>query len=444
MGDQLYCGAAREKITPPGEWLPHLSGLMKSSFGGVVDDLYVRAIALQSGSTGILLISFDLDKVPWPKENMEEIRKLVQIPEENILLVSIHTHSAPIAGDRTFEGPNDIAKKLPEVQETTRKYEAFLTEKLLSAVKEACGNLQPVRMRFGYGKSYINVNRLGLYEVKEADGWIHQELGTGTNYEREADRTLFVMSFEDLKGIPVAFFINYPVHNTVMILNACGQDGRVGISADMGGNVSKMLESAYAGSVAMWTSGAAGDLNPIMSNQVYREDAATGKPVEYYEKDGAIPLSMLKTLTAHHFADIQKTLRRLGKGETEVSLSADAMWAETPGRDESGRDVPYRIRVHRIEIGPVSLVGFSGELYSGIERRIREACGADNLVLVNHDASMVYNTGYIYGDEIFELWETYGGDVVGIDHTWMRPGYVEAELIRCVKMLNNGEGKAKE
>ncbi len=35
MKDQLYCGACREKITPPEEWLPNLRGLMDAHFGGV-------------------------------------------------------------------------------------------------------------------------------------------------------------------------------------------------------------------------------------------------------------------------------------------------------------------------------------------------------------------------------------------------------------------------
>ena len=49
MDNQLYCGAAREIITPPKNLLKNLRGLMDSRFGGIVDDLYVRAVALESG-----------------------------------------------------------------------------------------------------------------------------------------------------------------------------------------------------------------------------------------------------------------------------------------------------------------------------------------------------------------------------------------------------------
>ena len=261
------------------------------------------------------------------------------------------------------------------------------------------------------------------------------ELGTGNNINRPADHTLFVMKFADLEGKPIAFFVNYPVHNTVMILNACGKDGQVGISSDMGGNVSKYIEQEYEGSVAMWSSGAAGDLNPVMSNQVYREDPKTGAPVEYYEKDPAIPLSMLHTLVSHHFADIQKVIRRINRNVSEIPLSAGTIWGEVPGKDEEGKPIPYRVRVQKIMIGPIILMGFGGELYSALGKEIKDACGCENLILMNHVASLAYNSGYIYSDEAFELAELYGDGIVGMNHTWLRPGYITQELIRCVKAL---------
>ncbi len=434
MKQQLYCGAAREKITPPGELLENLRGLMDSHFGGVADDLYLRVIALKNQDEKMLLISGDLDKLPNPEENLKALETRTGVPQDHILYLSIHTHSAPVTGQRPYEGPNNMAGKPKEVQEATKQYEQFILERLLLAAEKALGNMVPAVMGYAYGTSEINVNRVAFYEVADAEGNVRTELGTGNNVNRPADRTLFVMRFADLEGRPIAFFVNYPVHNTVMILNGCGKGGRVGISSDMGGNVSKYMEKEYEGSVAVWSSGAAGDLNPVMSNQVYREDPHTGAPVEYYEKDPAIPLSMLHTLTAHHFADIRKTIRRI-RSVSEAGLSAAARWAEVPGRDEKGGEVPYRVFVQKIAVGPVVLMGFSGELYSELGREIREACNCENLILINHNASLLYNTGYIFSDEAFALAERYGGGIVGMDHTWLQPGTIAPELIRCVKAL---------
>ena len=435
MDNQLYCGAAREKITPPENLLRNLRGLMDSRFGGIVDDLYVRAVALESGGRKMLLLSFDLDKVPNPKENLEILESHTQVAQDYILLTRIHTHSAPVTGDRPYEGPNYIARKPAEVQESTRKYEKLIQKKMLSAAKKALEGLVPARCGFGYGKSFVNVNRIGFYEVTGQQGETEIQLGTGTNFERAADRTLFVMKFETLEGNPIAFFMNYPVHNTVMILNGCGKEGRVGITADLGGNVSQYMENAYEGCVAIWSSGAAGDLNPVMSNQVYREDPVSGAPVEYYEKDGSIARSMLKTLTAHHFADVRRTVRKIQNTRQDIALSAGTNWAVTPGKDENGNPVPYKVRVHKIQIGPVVFMGFSGELYSGLGKELRQRSGEQNLILVNHDASLLYNTGYIYGDDIFALKEQYAGEIVGMNHTWLQPGCIADALAECMEEL---------
>lgn len=445
MDHQFYCGAAREKITPPGSLLKNLRGLMDSQFGGIVDDLYVRAVALESKGKKMLLLSFDLDKVPDPEENLAFLEQHTGVEQEYILLASIHTHSAPVTGDRPYEGPNYIARKPAEVQEATKEYEKLIREKMLSAAKKALEGLVPAVCGYGYGKSFVNVNRVGFYEVTDPSGKTGIYLGTGTNFEREADHTLFVMRFETLQGKPIAFFINYPVHNTVMILNGCGECGKVGITSDLGGNVSQYMEQAYEGCVAIWSSGAAGDLNPVMSNQVYREDLVSGAPVESYEKEGCIAKSMLHTLSAHHFADVRKTVRRIENTRQEIELSAGIKWAVTPGEKEDESPVPYKVRVHKLQIGPVVLMGFSGEIYSGLGKELQRRSGEQNLVLVNHDASLLYNAGYIYGDDIFALKEQYAGEIVGMNHTWLQPGYIEDALAECIAgLLESRREKGRE
>ena len=432
MSKQLLCGAARESITPPVDMLGNLSGLMNSRFGGVVDDLYVRVIALECGGKRMLLVSFDLDKAACPQENLEALELETGIPSESILFIGIHTHSAPVTGYRPHEGPNFIARKPQIVKETTKRYEQFIQEKLLKAARRAIYTLRSAQMGFAYGESYVNVNRVAFYEVQDQTGAVHTEVSTGTNYERPADPTLFVMKFQELDGKPIAFFVNYACHNTVMILNACGKDGKVGISADMGGNVSKEMERFYEGSVAMWSSGAAGDINPVMSNQVYREDFRTGKPMEIYEKNGAIPLSMLHTLVAHLFADVKNTVRKVTDYSGEFDFSADTRWAKTPGFDENGE---YKVFVHKLQLGEIILMGFGGELYSALGKELQERMGQKHMILINHDASLLYNSGYIYSDEAFELAEKYECNIVGMNHTWMKPGYIADALLKCMKEM---------
>ncbi len=83
----------------------------------------MRVIAVGDGKSKALLIGFELDKVPYPAENLALLSERTGIPEENILYFSTHNHTSPVMGDRPEEGPNDIRRKPPRVQEATHRYE---------------------------------------------------------------------------------------------------------------------------------------------------------------------------------------------------------------------------------------------------------------------------------------------------------------------------------
>ena len=80
-------------------------------------------------------------------------------------------------------------------------------------------------------------------------------------------------------------------------------------------------------------------------------------------------------------------------------------------------------------------MGFGGELYSVLGKEIQENVGVEHLILINHDASLLYNSGYIYSDEVFELAEKYESNIVGMNHTWMKAGYISDELVKNIKEM---------
>ena len=80
-------------------------------------------------------------------------------------------------------------------------------------------------------------------------------------------------------------------------------------------------------------------------------------------------------------------------------------------------------------------MGFGGELYSALGKEIQEKIGKKNLILINHDASLLYNSGYIYSDEVFELAEKYESNIVGMNHTWMKPGYILEALVKNMQEM---------
>src|SRR6185503_9939361 len=91
--------------------------------------------------------------------------------------------------------------------------------------------------------------------------------------------TVTVLRFDDLSGKPIAFWINYAVHVVVM------GPQNLQVTGDLAGATSRFVEQHYQGKdrvrsdggprlrlppeerndgvVAVWTSGAAGDQNPI-------------------------------------------------------------------------------------------------------------------------------------------------------------------------------------
>lgn len=65
---------------------------------------------LSDGESRFLIISFDFDKGPSPKEWMDKIVERANIPLGNILYIGTHTHSAPIT---TFR-PKELSAKQSE------------------------------------------------------------------------------------------------------------------------------------------------------------------------------------------------------------------------------------------------------------------------------------------------------------------------------------------
>lgn len=424
-------GASSRCITPANKLLENLRGLRDIHFGSVIDHLFVRVFYFKNKSEEVLFISYDLDKAPYPKETMIHIQDKKGIREENIFIFSIHTHSAPVTGFRPFEGPNDLQTKPKEVQEATKTYEAFLKKVTMEAIEEAIMKSQPAKIGYNTGESFINVNRYQDYPYNK-EGKDHMEYGIGADPVKYVDRSLFVMKIENLEGKPIGFFTNYAMHNIAMIWNKCGKSGRVGITADIGGNTSKYLEEIYEGSVAIWSSGAAGDINPIISNQFSYPDPLTGTRVEYNGQGCELPLTILKMLTARHLADIKEVINSISCDEQEIPVRSVVRWSKTPSLKEDALtgEKLYQVRLHLTRLGNCLFFGFSGELFSSLGKILKEMSPYKNTVIINHEASLMVNSGYIYDESTFEHCARKEGGVVGMNKTGMQPGYFTKDLKR--------------
>ena len=426
MSNKLYVGTGIADITPTQDMLPMKRNAPSGgTLYGVIDHLFVRAISVMAGSQKFLLITFDLGGAPNPGKNLAAITEKTGIPEENIFFMGTHAHAAPPAGMRMGDADNRT--------EAMIAYEALVEEQMWKAVDAAVANVRPAKYGYACGESYINTNRNIDYRIEKENGEIEMKCGLGLNGAGPIDRTLFTMKFVDEEDKPIAFFINYPMHNVVMHGNCYFGEGQMGISSDVGGNVSQYLEKKYPGAVAMWTSGSAGDVNPIMMCQQYLPNPETGEFMLHTSGN----TDALNYLAGRHYADVLLTLDKITEYRDHLNAAAVIKYSYTPGRDVEPPKAgniwadpveiikedtdPYDVRLHLMKFGDVAFLGLSGELYTSLSLYLKEIAPM-NLVLITHDASHLTRSGYIYDDDGIAR------KALHYNRSRIRPGYVKDSL----------------
>lgn len=250
MKSQYRIGAAKAEIIIPDAMFPLGFG-RGMKFVGQHDPLYVRALVLENDEARVLLVTMDLDSLGHIDMWKDKIRQVLDVAPENIYVMATHNHtSIHIRNDK------DDA---PEGDADTATSEALTWTAMAQAIRDAERRLQPGRVAFGTGLCDININR----EWKYNGGYL-----IGRNPHGPSDKTVAVFRFETMDGKPLAFFINYAVHGSVMAeleasvpLMICG---------DIPGYTSRYVEEHYGDDVvALWTSGEVSlkKGQPVLSNR---------------------------------------------------------------------------------------------------------------------------------------------------------------------------------
>ncbi len=356
VGQQLYVGAALRDITPTWEnGLLPIAGIgKKTEMVGVINPIHTRVIAFRLGETRALMICTETGKGPLGDRFCKIISEHTGIPVEAVFYTTTHSHAAPelVFGDFSLE-------ERPEDTQTV-KWARLALNSMLDAADEALASMKPVSAQIGLGESYVGINRNYPYTFE--DGSHKRNLGP---YLKGAiDPTLLVLRFDDVSGNPVAFIMNYACHAVTMIGNTC-LDGKPGVDPDFPGQVSRLLEERNPGVVAMWTSGAAGDVNPFVSNQIMYPDPDTGKGVTVSAGE-----PRLRDQVAYiHYDDIKRVLRDKMQ-PLPVAVLAYAEGTTVIPVAEGYKEAKESLQLLRI--GDVAFLGIPGELYSSVGKYIRE------------------------------------------------------------------------
>ncbi len=282
-------GVDSQIITPPLGTL--LFGYVaKRPATSVHDDLRVSAIAIEQGERRAILISADICNLN--KKIVDKIRQPVSkatgIPEENISMVTTHTHSGPaISGQGAWGSTN----------------EEFVSDILIPKATEtainAASNMQEALLGIGTTESLVGVNRRELSE----DG----NIILGQNPFGVFDKTMTVLAFKGLDGKPVVNLIHYSCHGTA--------SGRaLAISRDWPCYMIDRMEKE-TGATTIFFNGAIGDAGPRLSNNRTVGDLDINVEEELPDED----LSYLEEVSGLAAIDAMRAYRSI-KDYREVSF----------------------------------------------------------------------------------------------------------------------------
>lgn len=412
----LKAGASKTDITPPKD------AYLSQNYSGIHDSLYVRTIVLDNGVEKAAFIAFELSQVPGGDEIVKAIVSTCGIKAENIIMTAVHDHNA--VRTTNYQNPGT---PMPEIV----NYQNSIKEAAIKSVKESIARLQPAKVGYATGKAYINTNR----DQKLGEGY-HM----GYNPEGPTDKTVAVVTFTSLSGQPIAIYSNYAVHAVVMY-RAKTKDGKPEVTGDLPGFTSRYVESHFKGCVALWTSGAAGDQNPIFM-ATYNQD---GPDVTDEGTGGYAILDVLSRRLGEEIVRLTQSVRnttsvvKIWGKETSVTVPGRKRQSPPePGVPTQGYLAPaiipmidgdpVVIPLHLFMINDIALAGVSGEVYSEIGQRLKSKSLFDRTIMVTH---LPKGAGYIPTDAAYLM----PSEKAQINK--IKPGYVEPAIDEAfIGMMN--------
>jgi hypothetical protein len=335
-----------------------------------------------------------------------------------VLLTATHTHSVP--------GPPG----------------ADYATKIVDAVRRAQQKLTPARVGYGTGESYINVNRQ-ITDPKTGKWW------EGPNREGPSDKTVAVLKFESLSGEPLAVYYNYAVHGVIT-----GQLDQ--ISGDIPGASSRYIEDASGGTVvAIWSTGASGDQNPIYFQQTYdlreiriKDYAKRGVDISNAMPPGGQGLDrkspavarlmdqqrqMVASMGQFLGEEVLYVMRNIERTDTDVQLSGSQKTIQCPGRERTndGRAgsegtykdaAPVDIRLGLLRVGVAMIGAVNAEVFNPIAQRLKRE-SPFKATMMSTLTNGAARSGYIPDDA------SYGKYTFEVLSSRLQPGCAESSIV---------------
>ena len=417
---ELKVGACEAGINPPETLFPFRK-YENSFFEGSIDELKAKAIVLDNGETRFLILGLDAGDA-LNGEQKQMLTEQYGFDYEHILNFNAHNHSAPHWGDN----PAPRGKKPEDQARAEIEYGKTVMAGIHKAIQGAIANQKPARYGFGTGESYINTNRDQLFE----DGFWMQ----GQNYAGFSDKTLAVMKFEDYDGNLIAAFMNYCCHGTCAFTRR-DADGKVKTTPEFTGYACNYVQQRFGNKpVIIWSSGAAGDQNPLFSSEGFpRTYEADGYSESIDTPDGT-QYMIQRHWGFQHGIDAIRVINSIQNMKEKMRITTSSTIVELEGQKApEGADMQYNrllvdnfLRGYRPELfedgkrpekmlvemvpdgtvelrmqlailGDTAFVGEAAEPYCKIGYKCKEASPFKNTVIVTHTDNR--KVGYILDDD---------------------------------------------
>lgn len=244
----LLAGVARADISPP-------VGIAQMNWGSQTHvaaesidpaGFVATALVLSDGRQKFAMVDIDYIGVEGLEDVVTRAAAATGIPASHIRIGASHTHAGPLL--TAIKGPVGI--DLGPYKRVFDAYRITMADKLVGAIVEANGKLQPAHIGGAKGTGTINVNR-------RFRGSGANPPAVGRNPEGFLDRELNVLRVDDAKGKTIAVLVNFQCHGTVLAF-----ENKV-LSPDWIGMLRKTVESAFPGALCLYFQGAAGNQGPI-------------------------------------------------------------------------------------------------------------------------------------------------------------------------------------
>lgn len=393
--EQLMVGAAKYCIDPPMEAYPFPTnfGMTEEKY----DECNVRAIAIGNRKRTVVFVVYEMSDIPGVPDLTAKMSTASGVAKEDIILCVTHNHTAP--NDRS---------KFPAPEEKFELFRKIETEQGCKACREAVGSMRPARYGFDTIDSYCNVNR----DLKTRFGfWVE-----GPAYNAYSNKTLAVLKFVDEEDRLIAAMLNYGAHAVCAFVQP-DVDGKIKTSGNFPGIACRFVEEHYEGAVVAWTSGAAGNQDPLLFDYIWQEypdgyvtklplpngsgylhmealgrrqgaDAVacleeireyrTEMPMVYLRTKVSVPARRKKA----EFVNMPPFGFRMGGEGLRTDFSAPKLPKLPEFEPDSENEVRYTLNVLRL--GHVAVILTSGELYAEIARDMMAVSPVEDCFVITH------------------------------------------------------------